>query len=195
MTTQNDAPVVHPSPSPVGGDEQPKPKDVVAYETHQKLLSEKKKLQERLDALETERKQREETELTQKGEIQKLLDLRTKEAEELRKSLTLKEERELRAKKLGAVLKGLGGSVDDKWFTVIGDHIDDVILNESGEIEQMSVTGVVEGLKKVWPEMIKKSGPIMPNESPNGGTTTIARSEWLKLPSAEMSKWRPEQII
>lgn len=184
-------------PSPSAKDEPTTPKESVSYDTHRRLLDEKKKLQARLAEIETEKRAKEEEELTRKGETQKLLELAKKEAEELRTKLTAKELREVQAKKLSAVIRGMGANVDEKWFGVIGQHLDDVVYNpESGEVEQMSVTAIVEDLKKTWPEMMRKPGVGMPADAPKGsGMGQIERSEWLKLSSKEMAKYRPEQII
>lgn len=173
------------------------PKESVSYETHRKLLDEKKKIQAKLEQIETERKATEEAELAKKGELQKLLDLRTKEAGELREKLQREEARKLQAKKLSAIVKGLGSPVEEKWYGVLSNHIDDVVYNQDAdEIEQMSVTTVVENLKKTWPEMLKRPAAGMPNNAPRGNDAgTISRDEWLKLPSKEMAKWGPGQII
>jgi alanyl-tRNA synthetase len=175
----------------------PSEKDTVSYETHRRLLDEKKKLQAKLAEIETSKRAQEEEELSRKGETQKLLELAKKEAEELRVKLTAKEQREVQAKKLSAVIRGLGSNVDEKWFGVIGQQLDDVVYNaETGEIEQMSVTSIVEDLKKTWPEMLKRTPVGMPNDAPKGGgPTTIERSEWLKLSAKEMQKYRPDQVI
>lgn len=190
-----------PTNPPVAGatsdSENQTPKETVSYETHRKLLDEKKKIQARLEQIETDRKASEEAELAKKGELQKLLDMRTKEAGELREKLQREETRKLQAKKLSAIVKGLGAPVEEKWYGVLGNHIDDVVYNqEADEIEQMSVTTVVENLKKTWPEMLKRPAAGMPNNAPRGNdAATIARDEWLKLPSKEMAKWGPGQII
>lgn len=183
-------------PSEKQEDQEPK-KDSVTYETHRKLLDEKKKLQAKLAEIENDKKQKEEEELTRKGETQKLLELVKKEAEELRTKLTVKEQREVQAKKLSAVIRSLGSNVDEKWFGVIGQHLDEVVYNpDSGEVEQMSVTAIVEDLKKTWPEMIKKLPVGMPADAPRGsGQGVIERSEWLKLSAKEMRKYRPEQVV
>lgn len=172
-------------------------KESVSYETHRKLLDEKKKIQARLEQIETERKATEEAELAKKGELQKLLDLRTKEASELREKLQTEEARKLQAKKLSAIVRGLGSPVEEKWYGVLSNHIDDVVYNpDADEIEQMSVTAVVENLKKTWPEMLKRPAAGMPNAAPRGNDAgTISRDEWLKLSSKEMAKWGPGQII
>lgn len=175
----------------------PPKNDPVSYETHRRLLDEKKKIQAKLAAFEAAQKAKEEEELAKKGEVQKLLDIAKREAEELRIKVKANEEREIQAKKLSSVIRGLGSSVDEKWYGVIGQHIDEVVFNsDTGEIEQMSVTSVVDNLKKTWPEMLKKTTPGMPGDAPRGnGATTISRDDWLKLSAKDMKKWRPEQIL
>jgi hypothetical protein len=194
MTTDTDSPAGNP-----GGDDSANPptpsKDSVSYETHRKLLDEKKKIQAKLDQVETDRKAAEEAELVRKGELQKLLDLEKKRAADLEAQVKAQEERTLQSKKLSAIVKGLNVPVEQKWLSVLGGHLDEVIVNDTGEIEQMSVTAVVENLKKEWPEMLKRPAAGMPNGAPQGnGATTITRADWLNLPSKEMTKWKPEQI-
>ncbi len=194
MTTDNGSPAGNP-----GGDDSANPptpsKDSVSYETHRKLLDEKKKLQAKLEQIEVDRKIAEEAELTRKGEVQKLLDMERARAQGLELKVKDQEEREQQARKLSAIVKGLNAPIDQKWYSVLGGHLEDVILNENGEIEPMSVTAVVENVKKAWPEMLRKPAAGMPNGAPQGnGATTIARADWLNLPSKEMTKWKPEQI-
>jgi hypothetical protein len=186
-----------PNPTSEKTDDQPPQRDSVTYETHRKLLDEKKKLQARLSEIETDKRQKEEEEMTRKGETQKLLELAKKEADELRSKLNAKEQREVQAKKLSAVIRGMGSNVDEKWFGVIGQHLDEVVYNpDLGEVEQMSVTAIVEDLKKTWPEMLKKSPVGMPADAPKGsGLGVIERSEWLKLSAKDMQKYKPEQVI
>jgi len=186
-----------PNPPSEKVDEPTPQRDSVTYETHRKLLDEKKKLQARLAEIETDKRAKEEEEMARKGETQKLLDLAKKEAEELRSKLTAKEHREVQAKKLSAVIRGMGSNVDEKWYGVIGQQLDDVVYNsDTGEIEQMSGTAIVEDLKKTWPEMLKKVAVGMPPDAPKGsGLGVIERSEWLKLSAKDMQKYRPEQVI
>lgn len=196
MTTEQNPPAAG-----TGGDDSasvpPTMKDSVAYETHRKLLDEKKKLQQRLEAIETERKAAEEAELTRKGELQKLLEFERKKAQDLESRVKAQDEERKQARKLSAIVKGLGAPVDQKWYSVIGSHLDDVIFNEeTGEVEGMSVTSVIENLKKEWPEMLRRPSAGMPQDAPRGnGATTISHEEWKKLPLAEMRKYKPHQII
>lgn len=169
----------------------------VSYETHRRLLDEKKKLQAKADELEAKSKERELADLTAKGDTQKLLDLARKEAADTKAALLTFQTREQQAKKLSAIVRGLGSSVDEKWYGVIGQHIDDVVFNpDTQEIEAMSVTSVVENLKKTWPEMLKKAVAGMPNAAPLGnGSTTISYEAWKELPLVEMQKYKPDQVI
>lgn len=171
-------------------------KDSVSYETHRKLLDEKKKVQARAEELEAKFKERELSDLTAKGETSKLLELARKEASEYKAKVEAQSLREVQAKKLSAIIRGMGTSIDEKWYGVIGQHIDEIVYDsEAEEIQQMSVTSVVENLKKTWPEMLKKAQAGMPNAAPQGnGALTILESEWKKLTSKEMRKWRPDQI-
>lgn len=192
MTDPINPPVVE----PISDSANQAPTGTVAYETHRKLLDEKKKLQARVDQIEADRKASEESELIRKGDTQKLLDLAKKESAELRASLDAKIQREGQAKKMSAIVKGLGTSIDEKWYGVVGQHIDDVLVNAEGEVEQMSITAIVENLKKTWPEMLKKQAAGMPHDAPKGNSAgTITKDEWMKLPSKEMTKWNSDQII
>jgi hypothetical protein len=196
MTTEQTQPAAG-----TGGDSSenipPTTKDSVAYETHRKLLDEKKKLQQRLDAFESERKAADEAEMVRKGELQKLLELERKKSQELDGRVKAQDEERKQARKLSAIVKGLGAPVDQKWYSVIGSHLDDVIVNEeTGEVEGMSVTSVIENLKKEWPEMLRRPAAGMPQDAPRGnGASTISHDEWKKLPLAEMKKYKPHQII
>jgi hypothetical protein len=169
-------------------------KESVSYDTHRKLLDEKKKLQAKLEQIDADRKAAEEADLAKKGELQKLLDLEREKAKAASDQLKAFEDKERSARKLGAIVRGLGAPVDQKWYSVLGGHIDDVVLNEDGEIEPMSVTKIVENVKKEWPEMLRKPGAGMPNHAPGNGATTISHEEWKKLPLKDMKKWKPEQI-
>lgn len=181
-----------PEHSPEG---EPKQEPSVSYEAYRKLLDEKKKLGLSLREKEESEKKRQEALLLEEGKLKEALELRDKELSEERSRRLALEERDAQAKKLHAVIKGLGvGELEDKWYGVIGSHIDDIKIDDDGQVDQKSVSDVVEGLKKTWPEMIKKPVSGMPQGSPPGGPQTITRSEWMKLSSKEMRKWLPHQI-
>lgn len=180
-----------------GDEEKPpkKPSRGVSYESHQKLLAEKKKLQAKLAEIEAERVAKERQTLEEQGRYKELAELAKKEAEDAKKQLAVVNEQRTQAKKLSAVLKSVGGTIHQKFFDLI--PIDDVLVNpDSGEIDELSVAKVVEGLRKSYPEIIAKGTPGMPQHAPKGGGgATISYEEWRKLPPKEMDKWKIEQII
>jgi len=184
--------------APVVTTEDPAPKkDSVAYETHVKLLKEKKKLQEELDATQKAIKEREEADLRAKEDFKKIAELRETEAKELREKLTTVEARERNGMKLDAFLSSLDGAVDKRFWGHI--PLDQIVVDpESGEPDPMSVTKVVEWFRKEYFDIIKKPGQAtVPNTAPQGsaGNGKITRAAWLALDHKEMSKWKPDQII
>jgi hypothetical protein len=171
-------------------------KDSVAYETYQKVLSEKKKTAERLAILEAEKSDREKKELEAKGEYQKLIELEKKRADEAVSKITAFEEQMMQSRKLKALLGALGGQVDDKFLGFL--PIDQIVIDpDSKEINLTSVASVAEQIKKQYPEFIKNpNAPRLPNMAPQGNdAATITRSEWLKLSSKDMLKYSQSQII
>lgn len=171
-------------------------KDTVAYETHQKLLSEKKKMAEKLAAFETEKSEREKQELEAKGEYQKLLDLEKKRADEALAKVNEFETQMTHARKLKALLGALGGQVDDKFLGFL--PIDQIVIDpETKEVNPTSVASVADSIKKQFPEFIKQAnGARLPNAAPQGNEAgKISEAEWNKLPAKEMAKYKSHQII
>jgi len=176
-----------------GGNDDPKPK-TVSYETHAKLLDEKKKASARLAELEAAEEARKLKALEEKGEYQKIIEQKEKELADKNSKLHELTQRETDRLKLSSLLKALPGTVDPKFYKFI-DQIDDIVVNpETGEVDEVSVNRAAEKFRKQYPEWIqtKKSG--LPNDAPGGGANRISRAEWMKLPSKEMTKWRPDQI-
>lgn len=199
-------PPVGDTPSPEGdggsqGGEGSGPKKTVEYDTHRRLLDEKKKVQAELDQLRAEKNARESKELESKGEYQKLLELERKAREEAEGKLKTFDQQEKGRRKMAAILGSAGGTIDEKWYQFVADAVlDDVAIDpDSGKIDQMSVTKAVEKLRTSYPEIIKgKGGPGLPNNAPGAGSAAankILRSEWLKLSSKEMDKYKPDQIV
>ena len=205
MTTENANPPVGDTPGASGeggaggsGGESGGGKSTVSYESHLKLLDEKKKLKAENDAFKAEKAKREQEELERKGEYQKMLENERKAREDAENQLKTVKEQETARRKLGAVLKGVNGSIDSKFYGLI--DIDEVQVDpDTGEIDQLSVTKAVERLKKAYPEIIKTAGgPKLPGEQPGSKSThpdKISRAKWKDLPSSEMRKWKPEQIV
>jgi hypothetical protein len=193
MTEQQNAPVEQ-SGQPVAAPEsQTDGKSTIAYDTHRKLLDEKKKVQAQLDQLLREKTERDEAEARKRGDFEALLKAREDELSKERAARQELSERITQGRKLNAVIDALGGNVDQKWLRLI--DTDDVVVNpETGEVDQMTVARAAESLKKQWPEMLRKTAAL-PNAAPAGnGGGIISRAEWLKLSSKEMMKYKPDQI-
>jgi len=158
-------------------------KDTVAYETHLKLLKEKKKLQDDLEKYQSEARQREEADLRAKEDFKKIAELRETEAKELREKLSVVETRERNMAKLDAFLTTLDGSVDKRFWGHI--PLDKIIVDPvSGEPDPMSVAKEVEWFRKEYFDIIKKPGQAtVPASAPQGSASAdISYDEWLKLP-------------
>lgn len=189
-------PVADPGTPPVADPGNSDPK-TVPYESHRALLDEKKKaetkareLQEKLDARERE-------DAEKSGDLKKMIELEKKRADALEARVKANDEQEQNRRKLAAVLGALEGQVDAKFFNLI--DFEKVILDDSGNANALSVKEVADAVARNYPEIIKKKGgPQLPANAPQGGapqTATIKREAWLKLPSSEMGKWKPDQVV
>lgn len=166
----------------------------VSIESHRKLLAEKKALQAKLQKIESERQAKEREELEKQGEFKKLLELERQRAQKLETKLSAQEEQDRSRRKLAAVLKNVGGTIHQKYYDLI--PYDSVVIDpDTGEVDSLSVTKVVESLRSSYPEIISKGSAKMPQHAPRGGAKTISHAEWSKLPSKEMDKWDRSQII
>lgn len=182
-------------------DEQPQTQDKVSYETHRRLLDEKKReqaarkqLEAELEMFRAKEKQIEEEKLKQTGEYQKLLQLREEENKKLKSELDSFENRFKRAAKMNAFIKAAGTELDDKWLQLV--DVDSIAVRpDDNEIDMMSLQSSVETFRKTWPEAFKPKGSPIPADMPNG-QGHITESEWRKLPkAADKTKYKPDQIL
>jgi alanyl-tRNA synthetase len=169
------------------GDKTPKA-DTVAYETHKKLLDEKKKIQERLDSLEKKAKESQEAELKEKERFKELYESVTKELESERSRASELTNTINNSKKLSAFLGQIEGEIPKQYWNLIDT---DAIDMAEGKIDEASVRKVAAQFKKEFPEVIKKkAGPngTMPNEAAGGGTNSLDIEAWKNLPYDEKKK-------
>ena len=195
MTTDANPPVGDNS-APGGQESNQQVKDTVQYETHKKLLDEKKKLAEKLAIFETKEAERERKKLEDEGQYQKLIELEKKRADEAIAKVIAFEDQMTQGRKLKALLGALGGQVDDKFLGFL--PIDQIVIDpETKEVNLTSVASVADGFKKQFPELIKsQNGPRLPNAAPQGNEAgKISEAEWNKLPAKEMEKYKTHQII
>lgn len=170
--------------------------DFVTLETHRRLLDEKKKAQAKLDELLAKEKEREEADAKKRGDYEAILKAREEELQSERAKRLEIEGTLTQGRKLSAVIDALGGSVDPRWYKLI--DISNVAINpESGEVDALTVAKVAESLKREWPEMLRATSKLPANapQGLEGGSGKISREAWKKLPSKEMLKWKPDQIV
>lgn len=185
------------SGEPVAQPENQEAKSSISYETHRKLLDEKKRVQAQLETVLREKQEREEAEARKRGDFEALLKAREEELAKERAQRQELTERITHGMKMNSVIEALGGQVDPKWFKLIDTN--EVAVNpETGEIDQMTVARVAESLKKQWPEMMRNTAklPATAPQGLNGGPGKITESEWRNLKStADMKKWSRDQIV
>lgn len=168
----------------------------VAYETHRKLLNEKKKRDEELAQAremiakhELDAKERIEADLKQKEDYKKLLELREKELNEMKAESEKFKLRITEAKKLDAFLKAVNGVVPDRYWNMI--DTDQIVIDLStGQVDSISVAKAAETFRVTYPEIVQVKGGTtgMPQNAPAGGSASITYEEWKNLPAAEMRK-------
>lgn len=173
-------------------------KDSVAYETHQKLLAEKKRAAERAAALERElaevkerEAQRENEELERQKNFEQLAKNKDEQLKAAQAKLQAIENERVTARKLDAFLKTLGGDLPQHYWDLI--PIDQIIVDPTtGQVDDMSVAKVVEGYRKTFPETIKVKNPpnTMPSDAPKGTPQgKMDYEQWKSLKYNDPEKW------
>ncbi len=173
-------------PKASGGSDNPEKKDMVSYESHKKLLDEKKKADARLKEFEDRDKKRAEDEAKQKEDWKALLETREKENETLKGQLKEQSDRLDRGIKLNAFLENLDGSLDRQYWKLI--NLESVTLDGEGIPDEVSLKKAVKDFQATYPDVIKKQGGKMPNDAPGGVGNSITTAEWEKLPYEEQRK-------
>ena len=171
--------------------------DWVSYDTHRKLLSEKKKasdriadLEKRLAEIDRMKKESEEKSLADREEWKKLHDLKVKELEQKDKELQNWQQRHNDSRKLQTFLDHLPGSIDNEYWGLV--PIEKIVTNpETGEIDETSVTELVADFAKKHHRLIDKPGSGsdgLPKGSPRGVESTVSYEQWLKMSAADKRK-------
>lgn len=175
-----------------GGVEDKSKNQNVSYESHQRLLDQKKAkdkeladAQAKLKAFEDEKSAKEKTDLEAKGELKKLLDLEKAEKDKKEAELSTLKAKLATGSKIGAVLEKLSGEVDRKYFDKI-DVSKVKIDPETGEPDEASVKEAAKHFEANFPEVIKKpSKGGLPNDYARGGGAKLTYDAWSKLSPKE----------
>jgi seryl-tRNA synthetase len=162
---------------------------------NEKLLSEKKKEQakraeaeKKLAEKEKAEKEREEQELKDQNKWKEYATQKEKEAEEAKQKLAQRDAERADSFKVRACLENLDGSVESDYWHLF--DIDKIKTHpETGEIDQASVTEVVEAFRQKHTRLIDKPGANsdkkLPTDAPIGDPNSTDLEEWKKLPLKE----------
>ena len=173
--------------------------DVITYETHAKLLKQRKVDLERLHELESQladvtrkQKEAEEAELKKQGQYQELLKLRDQELETERTRLKdMQREKDYR-EKLYAFESKLPGRIKRPEFLAFVDA-DSIKLNpETNQIDESSLDNCVQSFVNKYADLIDvRSTQKLPSDAPRTFSAgKISYDEWVKLPLKEKkAKW------
>ncbi len=181
--------------NPAGDEQNPENeiKGTVAFETHQKLLNEKKKQGEELKKLRdeaakyaAERKLLEEAALREKEDYKKLFESRDKELETERNARLAIEKQVTDSRKLNTFLKNVGPLEQEYWSLIDLDRIN--VDPESGKVDEISTKAYADDFKKTFWKVIGTQKNQMPNEGPTDKKTGLTYEQWTKLPYAEQRK-------
>lgn len=162
-----------------------KQKNTVAYDTHLKLLNEKKKRDAELADAQAKLKAFEEAKLKEQGDLKALLEMRDKEIAEAKAKATQVEELLNNSVKLDAVLNKLSGSVDKQYFGLF--DLSKIPIDPTTQMpDQLSVEKYAKDFEQTYSAIIKKSTTAqMPNHAAQGTNVKLTYEEWLRLPLKE----------
>ena len=181
------------------GDNNPESKEeFVKYSTYQKILNEKRNLASKhadtvaqLAKFESERKEREESEMREQNRYQELLEAREKELADTRGQLDSTRKDIEYAQKMHAFNESLGHSkLDPAYYSLV--PIDEIKFTDEGHIDQESLNAVATNFKTRHARLIDDPRNDLPSQRPGLSTgKKLTPEEWRKLSSKEMSaRWQ-----
>jgi hypothetical protein len=175
---------------------QPSSGDSVAYETHRRLLSEKKKLQEERDQLMRQMQERKETELKEQQKWQDLYKLKEEELTKIKTDLEQRQQQEITATKFSTFLDSLPGQLPKKYWQIASEYVEGIMLNpDTSEPDELSVKAAIEKFKANFGELLQtSSGPKLPSNAPASGGGTLTYEQWRQLPLKEQKQRMGEMM-
>lgn len=152
-------------------------KDSVAYETHRKLLGEKKSWQQRAGdyearaiAAEAKIKAEADAALESQGEYKTLLESERAESAKLRENIAGRDTEDKQARKLDAFLSAMDGTLKREYWGLV--DLESVVVDPgTGEVDAGSVAKSIEVFRNKFPEVItpKHGKAGVPSNFPQGG--------------------------
>jgi hypothetical protein len=174
----------NPNDNSGAGDSGGKPQ-VVSYETHQRLLKEKKSMAEKLSQLEAEKKLQFEQKLRENEQYKTLAEQKEAEAKDWQARFTKLDTTLNETVKLRSFMDLLPGQVPKKYWDLI-DLSDVPMDQDSKEPDQSILQKKAKEFATAFPEVIQRASNVrLSNEAPRGASTRLTYEEWTKLPLAE----------
>ena len=170
-----------------------KKEDMVSYDTYQKVLAEKKKRDAELAEYKADKKSREETELRQKEDWKKIIELRDKELTETKTKLSQLENGVLASVKLDSLLHKLSGSVSQEYFGLF--DLDKIAIDPTtNKIDELSLNQYAKEVESKYSKIIEKKGSAsIPNNAANG-TASPSFDNWGSMSLADKKKYEKEYV-
>jgi small-conductance mechanosensitive channel len=164
----------------------------VSFDTHRKLLGEKKTVQEKARALEAEleklrqeKADAEKKKLEEEGRWKELAEAKDKELEQERQKNQAILNDLNDARKKTALLKAINGQVPANFHQLL--PLDQVKVGEDGRVDEASVKAAAQLFEKEYHLAIIRDGVKTPPSDPaRGGGKKLTKAEWEALPVKEM---------
>lgn len=144
---------------------------VVSYDSHAKLLGEKKKLQEKLGELQSQRDQWEQEKLQAEGQWKELAEKNKKLADEFKgKNLSIIKQVSEKAvrSQFAREAEKLGCLDTDLAFSAI--TLDDLEITEDFEFDNQKLVSKIQDLTKSKSYLFKKNFQLPPDQIPSNGS-------------------------
>lgn len=167
--------------------------DTVAYDTHRKLLSQRKKDQERLAEFEAEldkyreaERKREQEKLEARGEYEKILTSYKEENERLKNQMEEGKRRSIESAKLQAFVNSLPGKLRNQQYLAFVNTSEIAVDPETNTVDDISLKRAVDDFLRDHGALIepeKTEAPRLPNRSSERTAITneMSNEEKLKL--------------
>lgn len=203
---ENNASVPSGTTPNASGNPEPKPEpiveDKVAYETHRKLLGEKKKQGEllgeatsKLAEFEQREKDREESDLKAKEDWKKLVELRTKERDDAVAGKSDLESTLAKGLKKDAFVKALKGGLEPQYERLI-DYDKIIIDPQTGLPDEASVGDYARSFESDFGRvLVQSTGPRLPNGAPIPNGNIMSLEEWHAIKDPKRKREHYEEVF
>lgn len=170
--------------SGASGDESESSSQSVSYETHKRLLSEKKRRDEEVRSMEAKvrelemrEKLRIETEARQKEDWKTMLELKEQDLSDLKERYQGLESHVHQAVKKAAFVRALGGSFRDNYIKLI--DFDSIPIDPTtGSVDELALNKYAEQFRKDFKEVITPQAvPGVSQAAPKAASSTRSKND------------------